>query len=195
MGEPKKPKIGEPELRAMLARKARDLARVMITKHCRQMFLQQAQNHWWWYNQTEALAALKRKRDPRYLELSKSFLVRLAGSDIGHLAELPPDALQSLEKLFDGLIAFMSGKKVQPDFNFTGPEFARLTKHLFVPPKRPGPRPVSKYDQAFIRRTKGERLSKIMKDLEPEAYAADPYGTTQRYSAAIRSRKKRAARV
>lgn len=80
----------------------------------------------------------------------------------------------------------MSGKK-QPlnGSGFTGPEFAKLAKYLFVPPKRPGPRPVSKYDEAFIRRTKGERLSKIMKDLEPDAYTADPLGTTQRYSAAI----------
>ena len=48
---------------------------------------------------------------------------------------------------------------------------------------------------AFVRRMKGQRLSEIIKDLEPEAYARDPYAATQKYSAAIRARKRRAARI
>lgn len=108
MGAPKKPKIGEAELRAMIARKARDLCKVIISKPCRTMLLQQAQHFGFTYQQAEGLAALKKKRDPRYFEL---------------------------------------------------------------------------------------RDTKIMRDLEPEAYAADPYGTTQRYSAAIRLRKKQATRA
>lgn len=118
--------------------------------------------------------------------------MHFAEAEVGHLTELPADALPSIEKLFDAVIATQSGK-TPPEF--TGPEIARLAKQLFVPPKKPGPRPLSRYDEAFVRRMKGERLSAIIKSLEPEAYARNPYAATQRYSAAIRSRKKRAARI
>jgi len=176
----------------MLRRKATEFSKVAVSKRFRQLVWQQAQNNLWLYNQLEGLATLKRKRDPRYVKYCERLLVGLAEANVGHLPELPPDALLGLEKLIDVIVAVMSGRK-PPDF--TGPEFATMTKRLFVPPKKPGPHPVSKYDEAFIRRTKGERLSRIIKDLEPETYAKDPYGTTQRYSAAIRLRKKRASQL
>ena len=125
----------------MLNRKAKALSKAIISKRCRQLFLQQAQLYGWVYNQLEGLAALNKKRDPKYLQHCEAFLARMAEAEVGHLPDLPPDALRSLEKLFDGLLAVMAGK--QPP-EFTGSEFATLTKQLFVPPKKPGPHPESK---------------------------------------------------
>lgn len=192
MTEPKKPKLSEAELRRMLSRKAKLFLKAIVTKRCRQLLLEHAQLYHSVYLRAEALAELKRKRRPQYRQVSEQFLSQFIGADIGHLNELPPDTLLGLEKLFDSLLAVISGK---PPEQFTGLEFVTLTKRLFVPPKIPGPRPLSKYNEAFARRMKNERLSTIIKDLEPEAYAHNRYATTQRYSAAISTRKKKTARI
>ena len=167
----KRPKVDERELRAMLARKARALSNAIVSKHCRHFFALQAQSYQWLYSQVEALAALKRKRSPEYREFCQWLLMQFAESGLGHLADIPQDTLPTLEKLCDILIAVMSGK-TSPQMS--GPEFVNLSKRLFVPKKKSGPHPLSKYDRAFVRRTNGEKLSDIIKDLEPEAMFATP---------------------
>ena len=98
MMEPKKPKLSEAELRNMLSRKAKLILKTIVTKRCRQLFLEQAQSYYTVYLRAEALAELKRKRRPQYRQLSGQFLSQFSGADIGHLNELPPDTLPGFRR-------------------------------------------------------------------------------------------------
>jgi hypothetical protein len=193
--QPKSAKVNEKQLRAMLARKARELGKFILSKRCRDLFAEQANRYAWLYDCCKAEADFKRKRkrvSPGYAAFCQTLLATFAEKDLGPLRDLPQDKLATLEKLWDALIAGLAGRK-PPEL--TGSDLASLTKYLLVPKKKPGPQFLSKYDTAFVRRAKGEKLSDIIKDLEPDEYVRDPYATTQRYSAAIRLRKRQASRI
>ncbi len=60
-------KVTEEQLRALLARKAREISKAVVSDHCRLLLATQARWHHWLYNVVEALAASKKKRGLQYV--------------------------------------------------------------------------------------------------------------------------------
>jgi len=189
--------VTEAELRALLVRKAEQLTELLVSEGWRRLLKAQIEQHQWLYRLSESEAAYKRRRkaySPDYQQFCKALVEAASREQLGPpLTQISRDNLITLEKMCDTFIAQMTGDPNKPQLE--GPEVLGLMKYLMSPRKKRGPRMLAKYDEAFVRRMNGETISHIAQDLEPAAYKDDPYGTIQKYSAAIRLRKKRAARI
>ena len=133
---PERPKNDNPKLRALLAKKARELAGALVSKRFRDTLAAQINSMIRVLQFCEAGAVSKKKRTKHFDHFCQWLLAKSAEDDLGPLRDLPENRFSTLEKLFDAQIATMLGRKVP---EISGEEFAALTKDLFVPKKKRGP--------------------------------------------------------
>jgi hypothetical protein len=189
---PAKPMTTEKAVRAILRRHARKLTRVLLTPECHGMIEQQILLLVHMLEFLRHEASLK-ERSEEYTQFCEGMLSAAATSEIGPLGSLGGAGFDAFEKLLDTIVAGMADQA--PSFEKLDPAaFISFQKKLLVAPKKRGPKYQPNYDEAFLRHMKGEPISSIARDLEPEAFLEDSANTIQRYFNAMERRREDLAR-
>ena len=184
-------RVKAEEIRTLLRKHVGQLSKTWLLRKHRRILAGQISLLVCWYHFLEA-EAKRKKRSPLYLNICQHIVAGLAEQKMGSLAQLTRGQFRTLEKLLASILAGLAGKPIPP---IPPTDFLAVSKTILIERGKPGPKASRKYDIAFSRRMKGERLAAIVKDLEPENYLTDPHGTLDRYSKAIQRRKARAALI
>jgi len=179
------------EVRDLLRKHVGELTKALLSQRCRKVLAEQTRFMSCWYQLLE-VEAKRKKRSPLYLSTCQHLLVSLAEGQLGSLARLSRKQLGTLEKLLKSIVVGLARNAIPP---IQPSDFLALSKAILIERGKPGPKLALRYDVAFARRMKGERLAAIVRDLEPDNYRTDLHGTLDRYSKAIQRRRRQAARI
>jgi len=179
----------EAAARVFLRKSLRNIEKLLLNPVCHGMLEDLIRQ------QIALLEALKRERRRKtrskaYLELRRHFL-RCCEGPLGALGELPPDLLALANTMVNAFISHLAGSRRTPKIDPV--RFISLQRRIFVHPKKRGPKHCATFDEAYRRFLRQESITTIAREMAPQAFAADPLNTVQKFSKAIH-RRKRAAR-
>jgi hypothetical protein len=189
---PTHPSDGERAIRRILRKYAVKAKTILLSRACHSYLENLIRS------QIALLERLKREaeRERRGKPLSLGFrqccreLVEGAARiELGPLSSLDADQIIVLEKVLDAMLDGIRGRDAIPG-SLDPMAFLSFQKKIFVQPKKRGPKSQPNYDVAFARHQRGEEVSSIARDMEPNAYERDPVNTLQRYCNAFKRRRR-----
>jgi hypothetical protein len=178
-----KRKRTEDEVHALLSRHLIELEHLLLTPKFRQV-LAGIINGWIILYKYFEREARRKKPSKQYHEAFKKF----AAGDLSVFGDLKPEQIIVVEQMLRGLLDTLRGATEFPR-TIDAQQFVSVVKKVFVPAKKRGPKNRGDYDEAYIRHVRGEEVSSIARDMEPDAYQRDPVNTLQRYCNAIKRRQ------